>query len=129
MKNKFQIIFSLVLCLNSSIYSTPLDDYVNSKDDHYKYEILKVEQFSDYKLFYINMTSQKWQDEKLKMNSRVVQKYFKLISDQHLITSKPGTFSTLVILKKQKSFENSSSGNSCPIFCIKMSVSNRQLDS
>lgn len=50
----------------SSLYQlingTPLDDYVNEPDDNYKYEILKMVEFVDYKLFYINMTSQKWQN-------------------------------------------------------------------
>lgn len=45
---------------------TPLDDYVNTPDENYKYEIVETIQFFDYKLVYINMTSQKWQDGKIK---------------------------------------------------------------
>lgn len=58
--------FSLILivCLGITL-QTPLDDYVNTPDDNYKYEVIKITQFFDYKLVYINMTSQKWQDGKL----------------------------------------------------------------
>lgn len=64
-------------CLYQLINATPLDDYVNKQDDNYKYEILKVDQFFDYKLYYINMTSQKWQNGKFgieKINLKILIK-------------------------------------------------------
>lgn len=57
-----------VLLFVSFTNQTPLDDYVNTPDEHYKYDIIDTVQFSDYKLVYINMTSQKWQDGKHKEN-------------------------------------------------------------
>ncbi|RMZ97242.1 autocrine proliferation repressor A-like [Brachionus plicatilis] len=61
-------IFCHILCFSSLyqlINGTSLDDYVNEPDDNYKYEILKMVEFVDYKLYYINMTSQKWQNESI----------------------------------------------------------------
>lgn len=63
----------LFLCIGISL-QTPLDDYVNTPDEHYKYEVIETVQFSDYKLVYINMTSQKWQDGK-----RFLKKYMYLL--------------------------------------------------
>ena len=41
---------------------TPLDDYVNMPDPHYKYELIKTYAMPGYKLYILNMTSQKWFD-------------------------------------------------------------------
>ncbi|CAF0930838.1 unnamed protein product [Brachionus calyciflorus] len=57
--------FLLLLFLFGLSKETPLDDYVNTPDDHYKYFVVDTIQFSNYKLVYINMTSQKWQDESI----------------------------------------------------------------
>lgn len=48
--------------------STPLDDYVNAPDSHYKYELLKTYDQTGYKLYILNMTSQKWQNESVVTN-------------------------------------------------------------
>lgn len=65
-KTDIIIFYCTFLCVffDPFIDGTPLDDYVNEPDDHYRYDILKEEQFFDYKLYYINMTSQKWQNGK-----------------------------------------------------------------
>ena len=42
--------------------STPLDDYVNAYDSHYNYSLIKTYVMTGYKLFILNMTSQKWYD-------------------------------------------------------------------
>ena len=52
-----------VLVLFGSVYCTPLDDYVNTPDPHYKYELLKIYEMYGGKVYVLNMTSQKWQDE------------------------------------------------------------------
>jgi PhoPQ-activated pathogenicity-related protein len=47
----------------SSANATPLDDYVNEPDPHYNYYLLKTYVMTGYRLFILNMTSQKWLDE------------------------------------------------------------------
>lgn len=71
---KFNII-ALVLTiylavLNNSIPSlaTPLDDYVNTPDPHYKYDLIKTYEMTGYKIYILNMTSQKWLDETVVKN-------------------------------------------------------------
>jgi PhoPQ-activated pathogenicity-related protein len=62
----FKILLGLTLV--GVIASTPLDDYVNQPDDHYKFELLKVYELSSYKLYILNLTSQKWLDETVVVN-------------------------------------------------------------
>lgn len=58
---------SVFVFLNHTL-STPLDDYVNQPDSHFKYELIKTYELEGYKLFILNMTSQKWLDETLVQN-------------------------------------------------------------
>ena len=58
----------LGLCLTAYITTTPLDDYVNQPDDHYKFELLKTHDMNGYKLYILNLTSQKWLDETIVSN-------------------------------------------------------------
>lgn len=46
-----------------SVNATPLDDYVNTPDSHYKYEMITIFETYGAKVYILNMTSQKWQDE------------------------------------------------------------------
>lgn len=59
----------IILLLNLiSIYCTPLDDYVNTPDPHYKYELLKSYEMPGFNLYVLNLTSQKWLDETIVSN-------------------------------------------------------------
>ena len=51
-----------------TINATPLDDYVNTPDPHYNYELIKTYTMVGYKLYVLNMTSQKWMDETYVVN-------------------------------------------------------------
>jgi hypothetical protein len=53
-------------------HPTPLDDYVNTPDPHYNYSLVHVYELTGYKLYIINMTSQKWQDGKTLVCARAV---------------------------------------------------------
>lgn len=63
-KPEYLILFCLALF---SIYgtsdATPLDDYVNMPDPHYNYELIQTYTQVGYKVYVLNMTSQKWKDE------------------------------------------------------------------
>ena len=48
--------------------STPLDDYVNTPDAHYKYEVVLTYPSTAAKVYVLNMTSQKWLDETIVKN-------------------------------------------------------------
>jgi len=48
--------------------ATPLDDYVNTPDPHYSYTFLKLYEMQGYKIYILNMTSQKWLDETVTKN-------------------------------------------------------------
>lgn len=61
-------IFAIILFNVINVNSTPLDDYVNSPDSHYKYELIKTYELTGYKLYILNMTSQKWLDETVVSN-------------------------------------------------------------
>ena len=62
------VFFIVVLYLASyKAYCTPLDDYVNMPDPHYKYELIKTYVMPGYKLYILNMTSQKWLDGEMKI--------------------------------------------------------------
>lgn len=50
------------------INATPLDDYVNTPDSHYSYELLQTYEDIGSKVYVINMTSQKWLDETIVKN-------------------------------------------------------------
>jgi PhoPQ-activated pathogenicity-related protein len=57
-------IFLAVFLSAVAISATPLDDYVNTPDPHYKYELIYTYNDQvDYKIYILNMTSQKWKDE------------------------------------------------------------------
>jgi hypothetical protein len=56
--------FTLAICIFVLIEATPLDDYVNTPDPHYRYELIKTYQLEGYNLYILNMTSQKWYDGK-----------------------------------------------------------------
>ncbi|CAF1105282.1 unnamed protein product [Brachionus calyciflorus] len=60
--------FFLSLTIIYVISATPLDDYVNQPDDHYKFELLKTYEMTGYKLYILNLTSQKWLDETIVAN-------------------------------------------------------------
>lgn len=53
-------------------YQTPLDDYVFQFDPNYGYQLIQTYELSGYKLFILNMTSQKWQDGKFNLNYKNV---------------------------------------------------------
>ncbi|MBA2729066.1 MAG: hypothetical protein H0U49_12955 [Parachlamydiaceae bacterium] len=63
MKNWQKKIF-LFACLGlvnvSSLFSTPLDDYVKQFDPYYHWEISSVEENPEAKIFVVSLTSQKW---------------------------------------------------------------------
>ena len=56
------VFFLLFYALLAYASSTPLDDYVNAYDDHYNYSLIKTFELTGYKLYILNMTSQKWYD-------------------------------------------------------------------
>ena len=56
------ILICFALIFNYS-HSTPLDDYVNVNDGYYNYSLIKIYEMTGYKLYILNMTSQKWLDE------------------------------------------------------------------
>ncbi|CAF3956686.1 unnamed protein product, partial [Rotaria sordida] len=43
--------------------ATPLDDYVNAPDPYFSWTIIETYEEPDYKLYIVNLTSQKWIDE------------------------------------------------------------------
>lgn len=51
----------MLFCLKNS-FQTPLDDYVNTPDSNYKYDLIYTYEQAGYKLYILNMTSQRWQD-------------------------------------------------------------------
>jgi PhoPQ-activated pathogenicity-related protein len=63
----FASLFAFI-CVNFVRGSSPLDDYVNAPDSHYKYELIKTYELVGYKLYVLNMTSQKWLDETIVSN-------------------------------------------------------------
>lgn len=65
--NNFIVISTLILVVG--INNTPLDDYVNKPDSNYKYELIQTYDLTDYKLYILNMTSQKWLNETIIVNS------------------------------------------------------------
>ncbi|XP_070580927.1 autocrine proliferation repressor protein A-like [Ptychodera flava] len=58
-------ICAAIACALTCVLSTPLDDYVNRPDPHYKYEILSEKKVleNEYTVYIVNMTSQKWLTE------------------------------------------------------------------
>jgi PhoPQ-activated pathogenicity-related protein len=61
------VLFGLAI-VASSVGSTPLDDYVNTPDPHYKYELIQSYQMPGYSIHVLNLTSQKWLDETIVVN-------------------------------------------------------------
>lgn len=59
---------AMLLACISSLYATPLDDYVNTPDPHYQYTLLQTYQLTGAKVYVFNMTSQKWLDETIVKN-------------------------------------------------------------
>ena len=53
----------MLVYLTNGINSTPLDDYVNEPDPHYSYQLIQTYTEVGYKVYVLNMTSQKWMDE------------------------------------------------------------------
>jgi hypothetical protein len=51
-----------IFLLSGYLSATPLDDYVKAPDPHFNYELIKTYEMDGYKLFILNMTSQKWLD-------------------------------------------------------------------
>ena len=65
MNMKKNYLFYLTILVAGFIFysnQTPLDDYVNTPDPHYNYSLVYVYNFTGYKMYVLNMTSQKWQD-------------------------------------------------------------------
>lgn len=60
---KIIAVFTLLIFIKVG-NQTPLDDYVFKSDPHYNYQLIHTYELSEYKLFILNMTSQKWQDGK-----------------------------------------------------------------
>ena len=52
----------VVILFAMNVYSTPLDDYVNTPDANYGWKRLQTYSFPTHTLYVINMTSQKWFD-------------------------------------------------------------------
>ena len=64
MKLQFCLVIIQII-LFCKIKCTPLDEYVNKKDDSYKYEILKTIKVDGFTQYFLNMTSQTWLNPKL----------------------------------------------------------------
>jgi PhoPQ-activated pathogenicity-related protein len=62
------ILLTIGICLIATINSSPLDDYVNAPDDHFKYELIYTYDRVGFKVYVLNMTSQKWKDESFVKN-------------------------------------------------------------
>lgn len=71
MASWFLIILLSCLISIQQIVTTPLDDYVNTPDPHFSWRLIETYNQPDYKLFIINMTSQKWFDGKTRLNTRM----------------------------------------------------------
>lgn len=63
MNNFISLVLIFLLALTGNAFTTPLDDYVNEPDPHYNYTLITTQQEVDFKVYIINMTSQKWMDE------------------------------------------------------------------
>ncbi len=57
-------LFGAILIV-SSVVATPLDDYVNRFDPMTGYSVLKTFDYTGYKAYVLNFTSQKWYDERV----------------------------------------------------------------
>lgn len=54
-------VVAMCCCVVAAMVATPLDDYVNMPDSHYKYEVLSEHRVQgEYIAYVLNMTSQKW---------------------------------------------------------------------
>lgn len=64
------LIVVVSLTLLGAASTTPLDDYVNAPDVHYRYELIKTyeQTGTGCRVFVLNMTSQKWKDETFVVN-------------------------------------------------------------
>ena len=66
---KILLTFALVLIFSNEIEkcslaeATPLDDYVNQPDSHYKWDLIQTYDNDSFTIYILNMTSQKWLDE------------------------------------------------------------------
>lgn len=81
MTKSFVFLCSIFVTLTQS---TPLDDYVNKPDDHYKYEIIGRYHGPAYTNYIINMTSQKWKSDAV--SDRSVWWHYLTITIPHKIT-------------------------------------------
>jgi PhoPQ-activated pathogenicity-related protein len=68
MPRQVLLIVMLIAISFGGMRSTPLDDYVNAPDSHFSYELIKTYTMTGYKLYILNMTSQKWLDETIVKN-------------------------------------------------------------
>lgn len=68
MKTAFITTFLLVSLAIAETYATPLDDYVNTPDPHFNYTLIQTYTRVGYKVYVLNMTSQKWKDETFVVN-------------------------------------------------------------
>ena len=59
------IICLSIITVYVRVRGTPLDDYVNKKDDTYEYKILKTIKIDGLTQYYLNMTSQTWLNPRL----------------------------------------------------------------
>lgn len=66
MLNKLLFAIATIVYLSQSelTLATPLDDYVKAPDPYYSYEFLNYYTYEGYRLYVLNMTSQKWLDGK-----------------------------------------------------------------
>jgi PhoPQ-activated pathogenicity-related protein len=64
------LVLWIAALLLRGISSTPLDDYVNAPDSHYKYEeVAQPFEGDGYMTYFLNMTSQKWLNESVTSQS------------------------------------------------------------
>jgi PhoPQ-activated pathogenicity-related protein len=59
----FKAFLLLALLAVVKIGATPLDDYVNAPDAYFSYKLLKTYEKVGFKLYVLNVTSQKWMNE------------------------------------------------------------------
>jgi hypothetical protein len=60
----FLVVVVAELLLFDKCQSTPLDDYVHAPDPYMNWTVIDKYELSDYDLYILNFTSQKWLDGK-----------------------------------------------------------------
>lgn len=61
---KLVFVIAIILIIDKTCISTPLDDYVRDDDPHFNWTLIKTYDEPDYKMYVLNYTSQKWYDGK-----------------------------------------------------------------